>query len=286
MNQKILVAVDGEATQDIMKEILAGAGYEVFLAGTGKEALSILDREHPHAAFLDVALPQVLGFEICEIIKKSSHLKNTGVVLVSSIYDKARYKRAPQSLYGADDYIERHHIHDQMVVKLKKILGEPSPEAEPSKEAVNVIPEPAPEVLSAPVSQPPLQEAVEFSLEPVAEPVSQPVPQPKPMAEAAPALVLLSPPKIEPGISPEEAVRHEEAKRFARLIVSDIALYNQKVIEEGIENGNVEEVLKDDMAEAEKLYQGRVPKEIREKTNYLKEALLDFVERKKQMMKR
>jgi CheY-like chemotaxis protein len=281
MNQKILVAVDGEATQDIMKEILAGAGYEVFLAGTGKEALSILDREHPHAAFLDVALPQVLGFEICEIIKKSSHLKNTGVVLVSSIYDKARYKRAPQSLYGADDYIERHHIHDQMVVKLKKILGEPSPEVEPSKEAVNVIPAPAPEVLSAPVSQPPLQEAVEFSLEPTAEPVLQ---QLKPMAEAAPAL--LSPPKKEPGISPEEAVRHEEAKRFARLVVSDIALYNQKAIEEGIENGNVEELLKDDMAEAEKLYQGRVPKEIREKTNYLKEALQDFVERKKQMMKR
>jgi len=284
MNQKILVAVDGEATQDIMKEILAGAGYEVFLAGTGKEALSILDREHPHAAFLDVALPQVLGFEICEIIKKSSHLKNTGVVLVSSIYDKARYKRAPQSLYGADDYIERHHIHDQMVVKLKKILGDPFPEVEPSKEAVNVIPAPAPEVLSAPVSQPPPEAAIEFSLEPVAEPVSQPVPQPKLMAETAPALPSL--PKKEPDISPEEAVRHEEAKRFARLIVSDIALYNQKVIEEGIQNGNIEELLKDDMAEAEKLYQGRVPKEIREKTNYLKAALLDFVERKKQMMKR
>jgi DNA-binding response OmpR family regulator len=281
MSQKILVAVDGEATQDIMKEILAEAGYEVFLAGTGKEALSILDREHPHAAFLDVALPQVLGFEICEIIKKSSHLKSTGVVLVSSIYDKARYKREPQSLYGADDYIERHHIHDQMVVKLRKILGEVSPEIAPSGGAVNATSAPAAEVLSAPVSLPPPQEPVEFSLEPVAQPVLQP----ETTAETAAAPVPLSPPQKEPGIPPEEAVRHEEAKRFARLIVSDIALYNQKTIEEGIENGNVEELLKEDMAEAEKLYQGRVSKEIREKTNYLRDALQDFVDRKKQMIK-
>jgi CheY-like chemotaxis protein len=320
---KVLVAVDGEATQDVMKEVLTGAGYEVFIASTGKEALSILEKEHPKLAYLDVALPQVLGFEVCEIIKKSQRLKSTKVILVSAIYDKTRYKRAPSSLYGADDYIERHHIQDGLLAKLSKLLypaatAPLSPETPPLGSTVEVMDK---ETLSPrhgvreaestqppalPIEVPPIQQEVQIAAPVVSEPT--PEIEVKPEAELPPELpkddlesqlgdqeigsdleiteVPLVPPVAVPELTPEEKVKHEEAKRFARLIISDIALYNQKTIEEGIENGNVEELLKDDLAEAEKLFRERVSKEIREKTHYLQEALQDLVDRKIKMIKK
>ncbi|MBI1823587.1 MAG: response regulator [Nitrospirae bacterium] len=321
---KVLVAVDGEATQDVMKEVLTGAGYDVYIASTGKEALSLLEKEHPGIAYLDVALPQVLGFEVCEIIKKSQRLKATKVILVSAIYDKTRYKRAPSSLYGADDYIERHHIQDGLLTKLNKLLrtdetspvsyrilpGDSSVEVMDKeslsprhgvRETDNTLPPeiqteipPAPEVFESAASESLLEQpstcevAPETELSTVAAlPESgNPFENPDIGSALEVAEVSAAPPETTPVLTPEENVKHEEAKRFARLIISDIALYNQKTIEEGIENGNVEELLKDDMVEAEKLYRERVSKEVREKTKYLQEALRDLVDRKIKMLKK
>src|SRR6185437_11963218 len=51
----------------------------------------------------------------------------TRVVLVASIYNRTGYKRRPTSLYGADDYVEQHHIPDALLVKLERLIG-PAPQ--------------------------------------------------------------------------------------------------------------------------------------------------------------
>lgn len=72
-----------------------------------------------------------------------------------------------------------------------------------------------------------------------------------------------------------------KAKRLARLIVSDIALYNKKNIEEGVRNGNFEELLAHDIREARSLYARRVPEEIRNNTSFLDEAFAELIEKTK-----
>ncbi|MHC1698420.1 MAG: hypothetical protein AB9919_10265 [Geobacteraceae bacterium] len=74
---------------------------------------------------------------------------------------------------------------------------------------------------------------------------------------------------------------HEKAKRLARLIVSDIVLYNQAAVEEGIRNDNFFETMSHDVQEARNLYVSRVPEEIRKDTTYLDDAFNDLIERKK-----
>ena len=48
------------------------------------------------------------------------------VVLVASVYRPTGYKRRPTRLYGADDYIEIHHLGDALSVKLRRLLGLPA----------------------------------------------------------------------------------------------------------------------------------------------------------------
>ncbi|OGF58724.1 MAG: hypothetical protein A2Y62_12975 [Candidatus Fischerbacteria bacterium RBG_13_37_8] len=73
----------------------------------------------------------------------------------------------------------------------------------------------------------------------------------------------------------EENVKlHEEAKRFARLLVSEIKLYNEAQVALGRENKDLFERLKDDIERSRKMYMERVSPKIVSATNYFYEELV------------
>ncbi len=69
----------------------------------------------------------------------------------------------------------------------------------------------------------------------------------------------------------------DEAKRLARTIISDIVMYNQQKVREGIEKDSLFEVLTDELAEGKKYYESMVEEEIRETSNFFNEALVDVM---------
>ena len=69
----------------------------------------------------------------------------------------------------------------------------------------------------------------------------------------------------------------EEAKRLARTILSDILLYNQAKVKEGIEKDSLFDVLTEELAEGKKYYETMVDDEIRRETNFFNEAVVDVL---------
>ncbi len=92
-------------------------------------------------------------------------------------------------------------------------------------------------------------------------------PRPAPPPPASPTMVARA-------ISPEEMKAHEDAKRFARLVVSEIKLYNESKVNEGRRNKDIYERLKDDIERGRQMYTDRVPGNVREATNYFFEELV------------
>lgn len=88
-----------------------------------------------------------------------------------------------------------------------------------------------------------------------------------------------TPPAEKPPVA--ESPAHAKAKRLARLIVSDIVLYNQAAVEEGVRNNTFAEILAHDIREARNLYAQRVSEEIRNATTYLDDAFDELIARKK-----
>ncbi len=72
--------------------------------------------------------------------------------------------------------------------------------------------------------------------------------------------------------SPDE--RQEEARRFARLLVSEIKLYNERAVLEGREGGNIYHRLKDDIDRSRQMYDERIPDDVRSSTNFFQEELV------------
>ncbi len=117
-------------------------GIDADSAYDGEEALQKIRGIRPDIAIVDVALPKVFGFEVCETVKNDPSLKETKIILLAAIYDKTRYKRNPDSLYGADDYIEKHHIHDRLLNKIWEMVppGNERANAGPSVPQTQVVP--------------------------------------------------------------------------------------------------------------------------------------------------
>lgn len=69
----------------------------------------------------------------------------------------------------------------------------------------------------------------------------------------------------------------EIARRIARAVVSDIALYNAKKVEEGISNDTLFDLLKIEIEEGKEYYRRRVDPELARSANYFNEALVDVL---------
>ena len=77
-----------------------------------------------------------------------------------------------------------------------------------------------------------------------------------------------------PGPPPQEQKAHEEAKRFARLVVSEIKLYNEAKVSEGRRQKDLYERLKEDIERGRQMYAERVPGSVRDSTNYFYDELV------------
>ena len=71
MNRKILVVDDEKSIRDLFTSALSDAGYEVYLAENGEEALDILGRQDIELIFLDLKLFGMNGIELCRQIRKT-----------------------------------------------------------------------------------------------------------------------------------------------------------------------------------------------------------------------
>lgn len=257
---RVVVANESAAFCQAVKKVLEPESFAVYVYNDGKEAMAAVEQLMPDVALLDVALPSMYGFEVCEAIKNNPALEATKVVLIASIYDKTRYKRAPRSLYGADDYIEKHHIPDSLATMIYRLVSgqQPVEAALGGKTPVEEEAQSAPEKLSR--HEMADQETARGQLRKAEERATV-----SPLTPSAPEL-------------PEA---HIKARRLARIIVSDIVLYNQAKVEEGVRNDSFYELLADDIQEGRSLYQRRVPEEVRTSTNYLEEAFGELLARKK-----
>jgi DNA-binding response OmpR family regulator/DNA-directed RNA polymerase subunit RPC12/RpoP len=85
---------------------------------------------------------------------------------------------------------------------------------------------------------------------------------------------------------PLEPKEHDEARRLARLILSDIVIYHLEKVEEGIRDDNFFEVLKNEIAEGRAYYDSRVPLRVRQNTEIFSETLQQFVRMKREEIER
>jgi hypothetical protein len=114
-------------------------------------------------------------------------------------------------------------------------------------------------------------------------PVAAPAARPTAPAQSAPSARPFVPPQAQAPAVPPPAARtttvedqkaHDDAKRFARLVVSEIKLYNEAKVTEGRRTKDIYERLKEDIERGRQMYQDRVSPQVRDTTDYFQDELV------------
>ena len=250
---RVMVAHSDKELCTTITTILQRAGITCQSGHDGKDVLTMMDAAPPHVAVVDVALQGLYAFEVVEKVRRRPGLGEVKIILLSSVYNKMAYKRSPSSLYGADDYIEKHHIPDDLVPKINRLLVGAVPANEPSTSEETRPGEVLPEKVAAEQSLDYIHKVNREIQSAEDRQVSGDQKQPE----------------------------TERAKRLARIIVSDIALYHQERVDEGIRNGNWTQLLAEEIQEARKLFTSRFPDPKIQQAKILEAAFVDFLQRRR-----
>ncbi len=256
----VLIAIPEPEIAKQLAHALAARGLRSVVVHDGVEAMLEIQRKLPKAAIVAAHLPKMYGFQICELVKRNDSLRGTWLVLVGAIHNQERYRRPAGDTYGADAYLEMPDLPDGAFPLLAQggvSIGSP---------AAKSAPLPVARREASPVSAP-----AETSLPPpLAAPSARPA-APAPLAPAPVARALTGgAPRVADGLEEQRT----KAERLARIIVSDIVLYNEQKFAAALRQGNVVEALDADLSEGRHLFQERIDARVRGERDFLADELL------------
>ena len=135
MNEALVLVVDDEP--QILRALqtnLRGAGYDVAIAATAREALAAAAMRPPDAVILDLVLPDRSGVEVARELRSWS----AAPILVLSVVGDESEKVAALDA-GADDYVQKPFGIDELLARLRALLRRAGPSTEPVLEVGEVV---------------------------------------------------------------------------------------------------------------------------------------------------
>ena len=115
--EKILVVDDEVSIRRILETRLSMIGYSVITAGDGEEALEIYKKEMPNLIILDIMMPKLDGYGVCQEIRKESDIP---IIMLTALGDVA--DRITGLELGADDYVVKPFSPKELEARIKAIL--------------------------------------------------------------------------------------------------------------------------------------------------------------------
>jgi DNA-binding response OmpR family regulator len=117
MKEKVLIIDDEIALQETLAYNLAKEGYDIMVAGDGKNALEKADQFEPDMIILDIMLPGMDGFEVCQQLRKKT---NAPILMLTARDDEI--DRVVGLEVGADDYLTKPFSMRELIARVKAQL--------------------------------------------------------------------------------------------------------------------------------------------------------------------
>lgn len=119
---RVLVADDEPAIVMSLDFLIRKAGYELYIARNGEEALELAQSVRPDVAVLDIMMPGMDGFEVCARIKSNPDTRHVKVIFLSAKNRKEDIQRG--YALGAEDYITKPFSTKHLMDRIRMMLAQ------------------------------------------------------------------------------------------------------------------------------------------------------------------
>ena len=121
MGKRVLVVDDEPNIVMSLEFLMKRAGFEVAVARNGREALAALEGTPPDLLLLDVMMPELDGYEVCERVRQRPEWNQTKIIMLTARGRDAERQRG--LALGADRYVTKPFSTRELVEQAKQLLG-------------------------------------------------------------------------------------------------------------------------------------------------------------------
>ena len=117
---KILIADDNQQNCELLDAYLSDEDYEIAMAYDGQQTLDRAADWEPDLILLDIMMPKLSGYEVCQKLKSDEHTRAIPILMVTALNEKNDIEKAVQA--GCDDYITKPVNQLELKTRVRSLL--------------------------------------------------------------------------------------------------------------------------------------------------------------------
>ncbi|HEX4608327.1 MAG TPA: response regulator [Urbifossiella sp.] len=117
---RVLIVDDNQPNAELLEAHLDGTGYDTRIAVNGEDALAAARDWQPDVILLDVMMPRLSGFEVCERLRAAPATRGVGVLMVTALDQPADVDKAVAA--GTDDFITKPINKTELLLRVRALL--------------------------------------------------------------------------------------------------------------------------------------------------------------------
>lgn len=117
---RVLIADDNEQNRELLDAYLADEGYEVVMANDGQETIDAVEANQPDVILLDIMMPRMSGYEVCERLKADPEKRAIPVLMVTALNEMGDIEKAVQA--GCDDFLTKPVNQLELKTRVRSLL--------------------------------------------------------------------------------------------------------------------------------------------------------------------
>jgi CheY-like chemotaxis protein len=117
---RILIADDNQQNRELLEAYLADEGHEILMSADGRETLDKTRQEQPDLVLLDIMMPKLSGYEVCQQIKQDPQTRDIPVLVVTALKEMGDIEKAVAA--GADDFLTKPVHRIELKTRVRSLL--------------------------------------------------------------------------------------------------------------------------------------------------------------------
>ena len=117
---RILIADDNQQNRELVEAYLSDEDYIIEMAHDGQHTLAQVEAFHPDLILLDIMMPKLSGYEVCQKLKSDPETANIPILVVTALHEKGDIEKAVKS--GCDDFLSKPINSIELKTRVRSML--------------------------------------------------------------------------------------------------------------------------------------------------------------------